>query len=303
MNKKTRVAIIGTGNIGTDLCYRLLRDSDFEVIAFVGRRPDSPGLKMFEGKVKYILSNGIDGLTNISDEYEGFFDATSAFDHPVHWEKLSKKNKWAIDLTPSKIGIPIVPALTTTLDAMRISDTVVANYSLITCGGQSSALIISAITNAVEQVIEVEISSSIASLSAGPATRKNIDEYINSTENLANIISGSENNKAILVLNPADPPVMMRTTVTMKVKNPNIETIHNKLGTLVTAIQEYIPGYEVVIPPHLVTKDVVSATVKVSGAGYILPKYSGNLDIITAAGIEIARMHSAKHNNRVESKL
>lgn len=286
-----RVAIIGTGNIGTDLCFRMLKDDAFDVVAFVGRRPDSPGIKMFENQVKHIITNGIEGLVPLMDEIEGVFDATSAFDHKKHWEILSSRGKWAIDLTPSKIGVPIVPVLMNKTPAMALQSDQSSNYSMVTCGGQSSAPLLYALTEASTGITEVEISSSIAALSAGPATRLNIDQYIDSTENLTSIISGCSNVKAILVLNPAEPPVMMRTTVNMSVQRCDIARAIKTTSEIVNQVQEYVPGYELVVEPYMLNRSTVSATVKVTGAGYVLPEYAGNLDIINAAAVETARLH------------
>ena len=291
-NKKIRVAILGTGNIGADLCARLLVDSDFEVVALAGRRVDSPGLLAFRGKVKNVLASGIDGLVSLTDQFDGVFDATSALDHQKHWEILSKKGKWMIDLTPSKIGKPIVPELIGSLDSMRLLADFVQNYSMITCGGQSSAPLLFAMASGAKGITEVEVSSSIASLSAGPATRRNIDQYIESTENLIGLITGCSNVKAILVLNPLEPPVMMRTTVQMKAARYDLPTMINEAVAIEARIQRYVPGYKIVIEPHVSNLEIISATVKVTGAGYILPEYSGNLDIINAAAVETARLHA-----------
>jgi acetaldehyde dehydrogenase len=287
-----RVAILGTGNIGTDLCYRMLLDPRFEVVALVGRRPDSPGLKMFEGKVKHLLSSGIEGLIPLLDQIDGAFDATSAFDHESHWNTLSRFQKWVVDLTPSKIGTPIVPVLTNKISKMNVSENFSSNYSMVTCGGQSSAPLLYAIATASSGIREVEISSSIAALSAGPATRLNIDQYIDSTEGLASQITGCEKVKAILVLNPAEPPIMMRTTVSLLVDKYDLE-LANRIATEVVAeVKRYVPGYDLAIEPFIQTPNTISATVKVKGAGYVLPEYAGNLDIINSAAVELAVMHS-----------
>ena len=132
MSKRIRVAIIGTGNIGADLCERLLLDDAFLVVAFVGRRADSPGLKRMAGRVEHIVDSGIEGLIPLLDKIDGAFDATSAFDHAAHWEVLQKAGKWAIDLTPSRIGKPIVPELTQYLSSMEISADYASNYSMVT---------------------------------------------------------------------------------------------------------------------------------------------------------------------------
>ncbi len=287
-----KIAIIGTGNIGTDLCFRMLQDSSFEVVAFVGRRADSPGLQMFENQVRHSIANGIEGLIPYLDEVEGVFDATSAFDHRKHWQILSKAGKWVIDLTPSKIGLPIVPVLMNKTPAMHLQSENSSNYSMVTCGGQSSAPLLYALTVASTGISEVEISSSIAALSAGPATRLNIDQYIESTENLTSIVSGCSNVKAILVVNPAEPPVMMRTTVNMAVDACDITKAIQMANELIKDVQGYVPGYELVVEPYMLNQKTVSATVKVTGAGYVLPEYAGNLDIINAAAVQTAKLHA-----------
>ena len=270
----------------------MLQDSTFKVVAFVGRRADSPGIKMFEHQVEHTITNGIDGLIPLLDKIDGVFDATSAFDHKIHWELISKQGKWVIDLTPSKIGLPIVPVLINKLSSMQMQKIRSSNYSMVTCGGQSSAPLLYALTVASQGITEVEVSSSIAALSAGPATRLNIDQYIESTENLTSIVSGCLNVKAILVLNPAEPPIMMRTTVNMSVKSCDIEKAIRATKEIVEEVQSYVPGYDLVVEPYMLNPKTVSATVKVTGAGYVLPEYAGNLDIINAAAVETAKLHS-----------
>jgi len=296
---RIRIAIIGTGNIGTDLCYRMLQDSSFEVVAFVGRRADSPGIRLFQNQVKYSIDSGIEGLIPFLDEIDGVFDATSAFDHHGHWEILSEAGKWVIDLTPSKIGLPIVPVLMNKIPAMHLQSDSSSNYSMVTCGGQSSAPLLYALSVASIGISEVEISSSIAALSAGPATRLNIDQYIESTENLTSIVSGCSNVKAILVLNPAEPPVMMRTTVNMAVDTCDLSRAIQMTAEIIESVQSYVPGYKLVVEPYMLNQRTVSATVKVTGAGYVLPEYAGNLDIINAAAVETAKLHSNSLLDRV----
>jgi acetaldehyde dehydrogenase len=272
----------------------MLRDPQFDVVAFAGRRPDSPGLEMFRGKVPHLLPNGIEALVLLADQFDGFFDATSAFDHQRHWSQLEPLGKWAIDLTPSQVGVPMVPELIAAMSKFSLNENQAANYSMVTCGGQSSAPLIYAMSRYSKGITEVEVSSSIASKSAGPATRKNIDQYVQSTENLVSLISGCNSVKAILVLNPAEPPVMMRTTVQMKVDSCDLEATRNEVQQVITRIQKYVPGYNLVVEPHFSIPNVVTGTVKVTGAGYVLPEYAGNLDIINAAAVETARKHSEK---------
>lgn len=294
-----RVAIIGSGNIGADLCERLLRDSRFQVIAIIGRRIESEGLLRFKNRVSTILHFGAESLKSIIDSVDGVFDATSAINHAQHWEICSSNNKWIIDLTPSKIGIPMVPSLMGVNTNFRIQSDYSANYSMVTCGGQSSALLLYAMSKFSDGISEVEISSSIASLSAGPATRRNIDQYISSTEDLARKISGAKSSKAILVINPLSPPVMMRTTVQMSVRSANIIAIQRLLQDSIHQIQKYVPGYELVVAPKLNERSVLTSTVKVSGSGYYLPAYAGNLDIINAAAVETAFLHFSSHSGEM----
>jgi acetaldehyde dehydrogenase len=292
-NKPIRIAIIGTGNIGTDLCYRLLRDSRFKVVALVGRRSDSPGIDMFKNEVDHLIVNGIEGLIPFLNEIDGAFDATSAVDHKKHWELLANAQKWVIDLTPSKIGRPLIPVLMGKIPIMSLQNSISSNYSMVTCGGQSSAPILYAIASASTGIREVEVSSSIAALSAGPATRLNIDQYIDSTEGLSALISDCDKVKAILVLNPAEPPVMMRTTVNISAASCDLEQAKATALRIVTEVQNYVPGYEMVVEPYLQSLNTISATMKVTGAGYVLPDYAGNLDIINSAAIETAVLHNA----------
>jgi acetaldehyde dehydrogenase len=246
---------------------------------------------MFQGKVKYLLHTGIDGLIPLIDEIDGVFDATSAFDHKVHWDLLSTSGKWAMDLTPSKVGKPLVPVLMDKIDSMSLQEAFASNYSMVTCGGQSSAPVLYAISSASNKINQVEVSSSIAALSAGPATRLNIDQYIESTEGLATLITGCNVAKAILVLNPAEPPVMMRTTVNISTDGCDINLAINLARKIVKEVQMYVPGYELVVEPYFLTPNTISATVKVTGAGYVLPEYAGNLDIINSAAVETAYLH------------
>lgn len=293
---KIRVAIIGTGNIGADLCERMLLDPRFEVVALIGRRQDSLGLLRFKDRITNLMSKGIEDLRLIINEVDGVFDATSAHSHLEHWEVAVKARKWMIDLTPSRIGTPIVPQLIDFIPSMFMSGDKSQNFSMITCGGQSGAPLAYALSKNVGQIYSLEISSSIAALSAGPATRDNIDQYIESTESLMTLVSGVQKVKAILVLNPADPPVMMRTTVTLAADSIDLSAAQLALRKIVDQTKKYVPGYEVTVEPHSPKTGIVSATVKVSGAGYYLPSYAGNLDIINAAAVQTAKIHMDKFN-------
>jgi acetaldehyde dehydrogenase (acetylating) len=288
---RIRVAIIGTGNIGTDLAERLLKDELFHVVALVGRRLNSPGLTRFSGRIANLLSNGISDLSNLWPVIDGVFDATSASAHLEHWPVIKGHGKWAIDLTPSRVGEPFVPVLEGQTATMNLQTGASANYSMVTCGGQSSAPIIFGLAQHATRIDEIEVSSSIAALSAGPATRDNLDEYIDATENMTRLLTGCNGVKSILVLNPANPPVMMRTTVTLRGEGFDLASMRATCEQLVRDVRGYVPGYDLVVNPHQIRPNEVSATVKVEGAAYFLPKYAGNLDIINAAAVETARKH------------
>ena len=288
-----RVAVIGSGNIGIDLCERLVDDPEFEVVSIVGRRPDSPGLERFRTRIANVLSGGIAEFLSIASEVEGVFDATSAFDHERHWRALSELGKWMVDLTPSRVGVPMVPVLIGRTPLMRIAESdEMANYSMVTCGGQSSAPLLFAVVGKSRGITQVEVSSSIAADSAGPATRRNVDQYVESTEDLIRLISGCTVVKAILVLNPAQPPVMMRTTVTVEAAHIDIDGVMAACAEMVAAVQESAPGYSVAVAPYQSSSNRVVITAKVTGAGFFLPEYAGNLDIINAAAVETARQHA-----------
>ena len=296
MAARNRVVVLGTGNIGADLCERLLLQTELQLVALVGRRPDSPGLTRFAGRGIRLEANGLESLKLMLDDFDGVFDATSAQDHHEHWEFLNSHNKWVVDLTPSRLGVPFVPVLSNRVHSMWDISHESFNYSMISCGGQASAPVLFAIATNARNIHEVEVSSSIAALSAGPATRRNIDEYIDTTENLARVVSGCSLAKAILVLNPAEPPIMMRTTVHIRAEFFDEVGIQKLTKQIVREVQDYVPGYDLVVEPHFTDSGHMSATVKVTGAGYYLPEYAGNLDIINAAAVETALRHSKRES-------
>jgi acetaldehyde dehydrogenase len=169
------------------------------------------------------------------------------------------------------------------------------NLSMISCGGQSAAPLLYAITQGVSDIREVEVSISVSSGSAGPATRRNIDHYIEATEALATQVTGCERAKAILVLNPADPPVMMRTTAIVQADTIDFEAVHRGCADMVAEVQHAVPGYDLAVEPHLIGETLVSVTARVVGAGFYLPPHAGNLDIINSAAVESARIIGRHH--------
>jgi acetaldehyde dehydrogenase len=289
-----RVGVLGTGNIGTDICERLMVDPDFEVTVFVGRRQNSPGIERMRGRVRVLVLDAPDSVAQIWEAVDGIFDATSAQSHRFHWMEAKLNGKFVIDLTPSRIGTPIVPVLIGKVESMSMQTDYCANYSMVTCGGQSSAPLLFALARHSDGISDVEVSSSIASLSAGPATRDNLDEYIAATEDLVSSLTGISSVKSILVLNPSTPPVTMRTTVHLRANSVDLDGARNELEAISAEVRSYVPGYEVTVKPHLAKSGVVSATVSVEGAGYFLPTYSGNLDIINAAAVEVAKAHAMR---------
>lgn len=278
-----KVAIVGTGNIGIDLAEKILREPELQLVALAGRRSNSPGLTRFEGRVKHLTPEGLEGLVPLMGEIDAIFDATSADSHREHWEILEGLGKYVIDLTPSRIGAAFVPGV---LGAETQPNKGKDNFSMVTCGGQASTPMTAALAQHVLKPEYVEVSSSIASLSAGPATRANIDDYIRATENAARLASGAPVAKAILVLNPVEPPTIMRTTVHIKGQLGDLQELEKTVTDAANRVREYVPGFQVLVPPHKEGTDVLSVSIGVTGAGDYLPAYAGNLDIITAAAVK-----------------
>ncbi len=280
---KKRVAILGTGNIGTDLLIKVARSEFLDCVLMAGRNYQSNGMLKASELGIQVSNLGIDAVVKNINEIDIVFDATSAKSHFEHWEILKKFNNIVIDMTPAKLGEFCVPAINTE----QIIRDKVQNINMVTCGGQASVPIAYAIA-AVEKNIEyIEVASSIASLSAGPATRANLDEYIETTEQALLKFGGSKKAKAILILNPANPPIDMQTTIYAKIQSPDIKKIRTSVEEMVVRISQYVPGYELIVPPTLEGNKVMM-TIKVRGNGDYLPRYAGNLDIINCAAIGIA---------------
>lgn len=228
---------------------------------------------------------GIEAIVADPEICDLVFDATSAQAHVGHWAILDRMGKVVIDMTPAKLGEFCIPAI----NAKQCLETGSRNINMITCGGQSSIPIASAIASIHSDIEYVEVVSSIASLSAGPATRANLDEYIETTEMALARFSGAQCVKAILILNPANPPIDMQTTIYAKIKNPDISAIRASVEAMVEKMKTYVPGYQLLVPPTL-EGGLVFTTIKVVGNGDYLPRYAGNLDIINCAAIAMAEM-------------
>lgn len=282
---KLKVAIIGSGNIGTDLLIKVLRSPYLECGAFIGRNLSSPGMMKALSLGVPVSADGIDYIVRSPDCCNLVFDATSAKSHFEYAPILKKMNKWVIDLTPAKIGLMSVPCV-------NLGDCLTEfNVNMVTCGGQASIPVAYAIGQTQTEVEYIEVVSSIASRSAGPATRQNLDEYIKTTEDGIREFSGAARAKAILNLNPAEPCVDMQATIFAKVAQPDIERLSVVLGELVNQVRKYVPGYEIILGP-IVENGRIVVMVRVRGLGDYLPAYAGNLDIINCAAIAMAEEYA-----------
>ncbi len=287
MRKKLRTAIIGTGNIGTDLLVKITRSEYLECILCAGRNLNSPGMKKASAMNIPISPNSIDAIIEISGELDLVFDATSAQDHFNYSKVFKKSGLIAIDLTPSRVGKMCIPAVNMN-DCLNED-----NLNMVTCGGQASIPLAYAIASVNTDIDYIETISSIASRSAGPATRINLDEYLQTTEKGIQSFSNCSRSKAILNLNPAQPCVDMQTTVFAKIKNPDLEATKAAIHKMVAILQTYIPGYELILEPVL-ENGRLAAMVRVRGLGDYLPPFAGNLDIINCAAIATAEAFAKK---------
>jgi len=285
-NKKLKVAILGSGNIGTDLLIKSLRSEYLECTKFIGRNLLSAGMKKATDFGIAISDKSIDAIINDPDCCDLVFDATSAIDAKKHWSVLEKMGKIVIDMTPSNIGAMCIPAVNIE-DAINHN-----NVNMVTCGGQASIPLAYCIGKTQTDVEYIEVVSSIASKSAGPATRLNLDEYVDTTEFGIKFFSHAKHTKAILNLNPANPCIDMQTTVFAKVGGPiNLEALNKELDSIIKKVQAYVPGYELIVATTIENNRIV-IMVRVKGLGDYLPKYAGNLDIINCAAIAVAEEYA-----------
>ena len=295
MKQKINVAILGSGNIGTDLLIKIMRSPHLTCTAFIGRNLFSPGMMKAQALKVHVSSEGIRYIEQNPSCCDIVFDATSSHAHAEHAPILAKLNKFVIDLTPAKIGTMCVPVI-------NMDDAVFENnVNMITCGGQASAPIAHAIALTHKEVHYIEVVSSIASRSAGPATRLNLDEYIHTTEHALKVFSGAKTTKAILNLNPAHPCINMQTTIFAKVKNPDIEKLNTVVNDIVAQVQKYVPGYELIVNP-IMENDRIVVMVRVKGLGDYLPEYAGNLDIINCAALAIAEKYALNKKHTIKEE-
>lgn len=284
---KVKVGIIGTGNIGTDLLMKIQKSKILECGIFTGRNAASDGIKRADMLGVNTSFESIKAIEKNPEYCDIVFDATSASFHLNHSKILKDMNKFTIDLTPSKIGKMCIPVIN--MNECLEYD----NVNLITCGGQAAVPIAYAITKVHPETEYIEIVSSISSKSAGPGTRANIDEYTQATKDAILIFTGVKKAKAIIILNPAEPPVLMHNTIYAIIKNPNLEKIKTEVNIIAKEIQKYVPGYRLKLEP-ISENGRITIMVEVVGSGDFLPKYSGNLDIINCAAINIAEEYAKK---------
>lgn len=279
--RRLRVGIIGTGNIGTDLLLKVQRSELLDCELFAGRNAASAGIRKAQELGVETSDRSIEAFTESPERFDLVFDATSAIDAKRHYELLEPLGIPVIDLTPAKLGKMCVPAL-------NLSDCVgEPNLCMVTCGGQAAVPLAHCVMRTHPHVEYVEIVSTSASRSVGPATRVNIDEYLATTEAALRHFSGVGRGKSILLVNPSSPPIMMQNTVFAKTDDVDLPTLTAAVEEMVARIQRYVPGYRLVVAP-LHENGRLAMTVQVAGAGDYLPEYAGNLDIITCAAVAAA---------------
>lgn len=287
MTTKVKAAIIGSGNIGTDLLYKALRSEIIEPVWMVGIDPDSEGLKRAAELGLKTTHDGVGGLEPHieADKVQIAWDATSAYVHKSNNDVVKRHGIKMVDLTPAAIGPFCVPPVN--LKEMMGRDE--QNVNMVTCGGQATIPMVAAVSR-VQPVEYGEIIATVASKSAGPGTRKNIDEFTRTTARGVEVVGGAKRGKAIIIINPAEPPLIMRDTIHCLTKEPpKEEEIIESARRMIAEVQKYVPGYTLKNGP-VFDGNRVSFYMEVEGLGDFLPKYAGNLDIMTAAGLRTAEL-------------
>lgn len=285
--KKIKCALIGSGNIGTDLIYKVQRSEVLEPVWMVGIDPESEGLARARDMGLKTTAEGIDGLLPhvLEDEIQIAFDATSAYVHAENSRKLNELGVMMIDLTPAAIGPLCVPPV----NLKEHADKVEMNVNMISCAGQATIPIVNAVSR-VQSVEYAEIVASLSSKSIGPGTRANLDEFTFTTSNAIEVVGGAKKGKALAIINPAEPPMIMRNTIYCLTEDePDQTKIIQSVLDMIKEVQRYVPGYKLVNGPDF-DENKVSVFMEVEGLGDYLPKYAGNLDIMTAAGTRTAEM-------------
>lgn len=296
---KIPCALIGSGNIGSDLIYKLRRTEHLEPVWMVGIDPGSRGLALAAELGLKTTADGIDGLLPhvAADGVRIAFDATSAAVHPRNSELLTARGVTMVDLTPAAIGPLCVPTV-------NLAEQVSAganNVNMVSCAGQATIPMVHAVSR-VQTVAYAEIIASLASVSVGPGTRKNLDEFVYTSSRALETVGGAKKGKAVAIINPAEPPLIMRNTVHCRVEGePNREDIDESVLSMIAEVQRYVPGYKLVNGPAY-DGDFVSIFLEVAGLGDFLPAYAGNLDVMTAAAARTGDMIAEAFIRRQEAR-
>jgi len=296
MSSKLRAVIIGPGNIGTDLLMKMKRSEWVEPVWMVGIDPTSEGLKRAADMGVKTCATGVDGVLDqiIADDIRVAFDATSAYAHAENSRKLNELGVIMIDLTPAAIGPFCIPPVNLADHAKKLE----MNVNMVTCGGQATIPMVAAVSR-VQPVEYGEIVAAVSSRSVGPGTRKNIDEFTRTTASAIEKVGGAKRGKAIIIVNPAEPPLLMRDTVHVLTEGePDQAAITESVKAMVAEVQKYVPGYKLVNGPVFDGKRV-TIYLEVEGLGDFLPKYAGNLDIMTAAALRTAELFAQEAANGV----
>ncbi len=296
MSSKLRAVIIGPGNIGTDLLMKMKRSEWVEPVWMVGIDPASEGLKRAVDMGVKACATGVDGILEhvIADDIRVAFDATSAYAHAENSRKLNELGVIMVDLTPAAIGPFCIPPVNLADHAKKLE----MNVNMVTCGGQATIPMVAAVSR-VQPVEYGEIVAAVSSRSVGPGTRKNIDEFTRTTASAIEKVGGAKRGKAIIIVNPAEPPLLMRDTVHVLTEGePDQAAITESVNAMVAEVQKYVPGYKLVNGPVFDGKRV-SIYLEVEGLGDFLPKYAGNLDIMTAAALRTAELFAQEAANGV----
>jgi acetaldehyde dehydrogenase (acetylating) len=283
---RLRVAIIGTGNIGTDLMFKVERSPRLELAGVAGIDPSSAGLRLARERGHAVSETGLAGLLDLVPGIDLAFDATSARSHADHARVLHERGIRSIDLTPAALGPAIVPPV----NLAAYPDA--AEINLVTCGAQATVPVVAAVRRLTE-LPYVETVSTIASRSAGPGTRNNIDEFTTATARSLEQIGGAAKAKAIIILNPADPPIRMRNTVYLDIGDRvSLDALTRAVTEAANGVAAYVPGYRLAGPPQL-AGGIATVMVEVEGAADFLPAFAGNLDIMTSAAVRVAELYAA----------
>lgn len=293
MSKKLKAAIIGPGNIGTDLLMKAMRSDWIEPVWMVGI-VESEGIERARKFGMKVSTTGIDGMLPhlVEDDIRIAFDATSAYVHAENSKKVNDNGVIMIDLTPAAIGPFCVPPVNLKKHAQELE----MNVNMVTCGGQATIPIVNAVSR-VQTVEYGEIIATVSSKSVGPGTRMNIDEFTRTTAAGVEQVGGARQGKAIIIINPAEPPLIMRDTVhCLTTTEPDKQAITDSIHQMVTEVQKYVPGYRLVNGP-VFDGNKVSAFMEVEGLGDFLPKYAGNLDIMTASALRTAELFAEEVAN------